>query len=76
MKKYSFKRKTFTFDDILGVVYTDLCGPIGVQRYYGDKYFILFVDDYSIMMNMMFFKEKLDAFQLFKWYLKYLRKNR
>ena len=62
MKKFSFKSKTFTFDAILGMVHTDLCGPIGVQSYCGDKYFILFVDDYSRMMTLMFLKEKYDAF--------------
>lgn len=39
-----------------------------VQSYYGDKYFILFVDDYSRMMSIMFLKEKSEAFQMFKWY--------
>jgi hypothetical protein len=40
-----------------------------VQSYNGDKYFILFVDDYSKMMTMMFLREKFDAFQMFKFYL-------
>lgn len=62
----SFKRKTYSSDDILELVHTGLCGPIGVQRYCGDKYFIIFVDYYSRMMIVMFLKEKYDAFQLFK----------
>ena len=69
MTKSSFKSKTYTSSDILKLVHIDLCGPIGVERYYGDKYFILFVDDYSRMMIVMFIKAKSDAFQLFKWYL-------
>ena len=62
MTKSSFKIKTYMSTDILEWVHTDLCGPIGVQSYYGDKYFILFVDDYSRMMTMMFLKDKYDDF--------------
>ena len=68
MKKSSFKSNTYSFDDILELVHTYLCGLIG-QKYYGDKYFILFVDDFSRMMTVMFLKENFDAFKMFKWYL-------
>ena len=30
---------------------------------------MLFVDDYSRMMSVMSLKQKLDAFQMLKWYL-------
>ncbi len=30
---------------------------------------MLFVDEYSRMMTIMFLKQKTDAFQMFKWYL-------
>ena len=75
MTKSSFKRKKYSFDDILEFVHTDLCGPIGVQSYHGEKYFIVFIDDYSRMMTMMFLKEKYDVFQLFKWYLAELKRR-
>ena len=69
MTKSSFKSKAYTSKEILEIVYTDLCGPIEVQSYKGDKYIMLFVDDYSRMMTVMFLKQKFDAFQMFKWYL-------
>ena len=50
-------------------MHTDLCGPIGIESYSGDKFFILFIDDYSRMMTVMYLKEKSEAFQKFKWYL-------
>ena len=56
-EKSGFKTKTYTFDDILELVHTDLCGPIGKKRYCGDKYIILFVDDYFKIMTMMFYKK-------------------
>ena len=54
---------------MLEIVHTDLCGPIEVQSYKEEKYIMLFVDDYSRMMIVMFLKQKFDAFQMFKWYL-------
>ena len=38
-------------------------------------FFILFVDDYSRMMTVMYLKEKLEAFQKFKWYLARVEKE-
>ena len=45
MGKTSFKRKNYQSEDILEIVHTDLCGPIGVESYSGEKFFILSVDD-------------------------------
>ena len=36
---------------------------------------MLFVDDYSRMMTVMFLKHKSDAFQMFKWYLARVEKE-
>ena len=36
---------------------------------------MLFVDDYSRMMTIMFLKQKSDAFQKFKWYLDRVEKE-
>ena len=66
MTKSSFKSKAYTSKEILEIIHTDLCGPIKVQSYKGDKYIMLFVDDYSRMMTVMFLKQKSDAFQMFK----------
>lgn len=67
-KKSSFKRYTNCSDDILELVCTNLCGIVVVHNYCGDKYFILFVDDFSKMMIVMFIKEKYGAFQMFRFY--------
>ena len=88
MENLAFKSKTHTSKEIPELVHTNLYGPIDVQSYKGDKYIILFVDDYSRMITIMFLKKKkIDAFQMFKWYLarveketrkilKFLRSNR
>ena len=68
-------RKSYTSKEVLELVHTDLCGPIEVQSYNRDKYIMLFVDDYSRMMIVMFLKKKSDAFQMFKWYLARVEKK-
>ena len=69
MGKTSFKSKNYQFEDILEIVHTNLCGPIGVEIYTREKSFIIFVDDYSRMMTIMYLREKSEAFEKFKWYL-------
>ena len=59
----------------MDLVHIDLCGPIGIESYNEDKYFILFVDDYSRMMTIMYLKETSEVFQKFKWYLARVEKE-
>ena len=73
MGKISFNNKNYNFEEVLELVYTELCGSIGIESYNGDKFFILFVDDYSRMMTIMYLKEKSKVFQKFKWYLERVR---
>ena len=75
MTKSSFKIKAYTSKEVLELVHTDLCGPIEVQSYLGDKYIMLFADDYSKTMIVMFSKKKYDAFQIFMWYLAKVEKE-
>ena len=41
MRKTSFKRKSYQSKEVLEIVHTDLCGPIRIESYSGDKFFIL-----------------------------------
>ena len=56
MGKISFKRKNYQTKEVLEIAHTDMCGPIGIERYTSEKFFILFVDDYSRMMTVMYLK--------------------
>ena len=58
MTNCNFKRKTYTTSDILELIHTNPCGPIGIQSSCRDQFLILFIDDYSRMMTMMFLKDK------------------
>ena len=75
MTKSNFESKVYTSKEILEIFHTNLCAPIEVQSYKGDKYVMLFVDDYSRMMKFMFLKQKSDTFQMFKWYLARVEKE-
>ena len=57
MRKRNFKRKDYHSEEVLELVHTNLCWPIEIESYSGGKYFILFVDDYSRMMIVMYLKE-------------------
>ena len=57
MGKTSFKSKNYHSKEVLELVHIDLCGPIGIESYSGKKFFILFVDDYSRMMAVMYLRE-------------------
>lgn len=75
MGKTSFKSKNYHSKEVLELVHTKLCGPIGIESYSGDKYFILFVDDQSRMITVMYLKDKSIAFQKFKWYMASVEKE-
>lgn len=75
MTKSSFKSKDYSKKRILELVHTNLCGPMRTQSYYGDRYFIMFVDDYTRLMTIMFLKEKSKLFKMFKWYTEKVEKE-
>ena len=66
MARSSFNRKNNTSNKTLKLVHIDLCGPINPQIYCGARYYILFVDDYSRMMVVMYLRDKSKEFQKFK----------
>ena len=65
-KKVSFPSKKFTTTEKLEIIHTDLSGPSRTRGFYGERYFIIFVDDFTRMMWVNFFKEKSKAFEKFK----------
>ena len=69
MGKTIFKRKNYHYEEVLELVHKDICGPIGIEIYSGEFFFIIFVDDYSRMMIVMYLKEKSKAFEKLKFYL-------
>ena len=50
----------------LEIVHTDWSGPTRTRGFYGERYFMIFVDDFTRMMWVAFLKEKPKVFEKFK----------
>ena len=66
MTKSSFTRKDEQSTECLGLIYSDVCGPMNVQAIGGFSYFIMFIDDYSWYGHMYLMKHKFEALERFK----------
>ena len=62
----SFPSKNFSTIEKLKIVHIDLSGHARSKGFYGERYFMIFVDDFTRMMWVAFLKEKLEAFEKFK----------
>ena len=56
----------FCSSKVLEIIHADICGPISPTTPGGNRYFLLFVDDYSRKMWVYMLKEKSSAFEMFK----------
>ena len=65
-KNISFASKEHFSTKPLQLVHTDLCVPTRTMYINGEKYFMLFIDDYSKMTWAIFLKHKSEAFNKFK----------
>lgn len=62
----SHKTKEHCTSKPLEIVHADVCGPTINQALQGERYFVLFVDDYTRMMWIYFIKYKSETFECFK----------
>ena len=65
-KKVSFPSKKFTTIKKMEIVHIDLSDPTRTRGFYGERYFIFFVDDFTTMMWVECLKEKYEEFEKFK----------
>ena len=52
--------------EVLGLVHSDICGPITPISNEGKRYFIMFTDDYSRKTWVYILQKKSEAFNIFK----------
>ena len=52
----------------MGILHTDVCGPISIQSRGGYEYFITFIDDYSRYGYVYLIRHKSEAFEKFREY--------
>ena len=68
MTKYPFTEHGDRVTELLGLVHTDVCGPMTTQARDGYFYFITFTDDLSRYGFVYLMKYKYEAFNKFKEY--------
>ncbi|GJT83981.1 putative RNA-directed DNA polymerase [Tanacetum coccineum] len=66
MTRKPFSHKTEKVKDVLGLIHTDVCGPLRHVSKKGASYFITFTDDYSRYGYVYLLKHKHEVFETFK----------
>ena len=62
----SFKNKDVSTSRPLQLVHMDLCGPLRTNAPGGESYFMLIIDDFTILTWVEFLKYKSEAIEKFK----------
>lgn len=71
--KVRFRTKQHNTSRPLEIVHTDLCGPARTRALVGERYFMLFIDDYSRMTWVTFLEDKSQEFDRFKIFRKMVK---
>ncbi|GJV79575.1 retrotransposon protein, putative, ty1-copia subclass [Tanacetum coccineum] len=66
MTKKPFPHSNKRAKDLLGIIHTDVCGPLRHVSRQGASYFITFTDDYSRYGYVYLLKHKHEVFETFK----------
>ncbi|GJU32999.1 retrotransposon protein, putative, ty1-copia subclass [Tanacetum coccineum] len=66
MTKKHFSHSNEKAKDLLGIIHTDVCGPLRHVSRQGASYFITFTDDYSRYGYVYLLKHKHEVFETFK----------
>ena len=68
MTKSPFTEKGERAKEILGLIHTDVCGPMNMAAMGGFNYFITFTDDHSGFDYVFLMRYKFESFKIFKRY--------
>ena len=66
MTKSPFTGSSERASDLLGIIHTDVCGPMSTSARGGFSYFITFTDDYSRYGYVYLMRHKHECFEKFK----------
>ncbi|GJR78218.1 retrotransposon protein, putative, ty1-copia subclass [Tanacetum coccineum] len=66
MTRKLFPHRTERVTDLLGIIHTDVCGPLRHVSRQGASYFITFMDEYSRYGYVYLLKHKHEVFETFK----------
>lgn len=68
LTRLPFPKHSETSTTPLGIVHTDLCGPMRVSSHGGARYFLTFTDEYSRWTDVYFLRNKDEVIDKFKEY--------
>jgi GAG-pre-integrase domain len=66
MTKTLFTKKNERSKDLLGLVYSDVCGPMSISARDRSRYFVIFTDDFSRYGYVYLMRHKSESFEKFK----------
>jgi hypothetical protein len=66
MTKAHFASQSERVSDLLGLVHTNVCGPMSSGARGGFQYFITFIDDFSRYGYIYLLRHKSESFEKFK----------
>ena len=66
MTKDPFTGQGQRASDLLGLIHTDVCGPLSISARGGYQYFITFTDDFSRYGYVYLMKHKHESFEMFR----------
>ena len=76
MTKAPFTGHSERATDLLGIIHSDVCGPMSIQARGGYSYFITFTDDFSRYGYVYLMKHKSESFEMFKRFQNEVEKDR
>ncbi|KAK8715561.1 hypothetical protein V6N13_042892 [Hibiscus sabdariffa] len=76
MAKAPFNGKGERASDLLGLIHSDVCGPMNTQARGGLQYFITFTDDFSRYVYIYLMRHKSEALEKFKELKKEVHNNK
>ena len=68
MTESPFTEKGERAKEILGLIHTDVCGPMNTAAMGEFSYFISFTDDHSMFSYVLLMRHKSESFEMFKPY--------
>ena len=63
------KKGVIRSNELLEIIHTDICGPLSVPCFIGEKYFITFIDDLSRYGYVYLMHEKSQAIDIFEMFI-------
>lgn len=75
MTRSSFPKESNRETAKLGLIHTDICGPMRMQSNGGSSYFITFIDDHTRWTEVRFIANKSQALQEFKIFKAFVEKQ-